>query len=215
MQFHNKNRNDATTVRAAVIIFTLALIFMSTSSPTTATMATSNTIATTTTTTSPSSGLELSPQPVWDEVVVNTDATPINETHTIVTFIGNGTMTVPNTGQTINMTNNGYGIISPIPGDPSTISAYGREAVYSEDGDSSAITFHEIVRYEPETPQGKGVIIAVFDRNATSMLAPFNGMIVTGIHEEPPNAGVAIIKLWEWKGGIPLSSGNTAASSNG
>jgi hypothetical protein len=37
----------------------------------------------------------MSPQPVWDEVVVNMGATPINETHTIVTFVGNGTMTVP------------------------------------------------------------------------------------------------------------------------
>jgi hypothetical protein len=61
-------------------------------------------------------------------------------------------------------------------------------------------------------PQGKGIVIAVFDRNATGMLAPFNGMIVTGIHDEPPNAGVAIIKLWEWRSGIPISTSNTAAS---
>ena len=149
-------------------------------------------------------------------MVVNTGATPINETHTLVTFIGNGTMTVPDTGQTINMTNNGYAIISPIAGDPTTISASGREAVFSEDGDTSTITFHEIVRYDPDTPQGKGIVIAVFDRNATGMLAPFNGMIVTGIHDEPPNAGVAIIKLWEWQSGIPIPASNTAAaSSNG
>ena len=45
------------------------------------------------------------------------------------------------------------------------------------------------------------------------MLAPFNGMIVTGIHDEPPNAGVAIIKLWEWRSGIPVSTSNTAAAS--
>ena len=119
-------------------------------------------------------------------------------------------MTVPDTGQTINMTNNGYAIISPIPGNPGTITASGREAVFSEDGDTSAITFHEIGRYDPETSQGKGIVIAVFDRNATGMLAPFNGMIVTGIHDEPPNAGVAIIKLWEWRSGVPIPIGNTA-----
>jgi hypothetical protein len=153
-------------------------------------------------TTNNTTGIELLSQPVWDEVVLNTGATPINETHTIVTFVGNGTMTVPATGHTIKMTNNGYGIISPIPGDPATISASGREAVYSEDGNSSAITFHEIVRYDPENLQGKGIIIAVFDKNASGMLAPFNGMIVVGTHDEVPNVGMAIIKLWEWKSGI-------------
>ena len=148
--------------------------------------------------------------------MVNTGATPINKTHTLVTFIGNGTIKVPDTGQTINMTNNGFAIISPIAGDPTTISASGREAVFSKDGDTSAITFHEIVRYDPEIPQGKGIVLAVFDRNATGMFAPFNGMIVTGIHDEPPNAGVAIIKLWEWQSGIPIPTSNTAAaSSNG
>jgi hypothetical protein len=182
MSFHKKEKDKKNIMMAAITIFALGIIFASTSSPVVAT--TGNT-----------TGLELSPQPVWDEVVVNTGATPINETHTIVTFIGNGTMSVPGTGQTINMTNNGYGIISPIPGNPSTISASGREAVFSEDGDASAITFHEIVRYDPETTQGKGIVIAVFDRNATGMLAPFNGMIVTGTHDELPNAGIAIIKL--------------------
>jgi hypothetical protein len=39
-------------------------------------------------------------------------------------------------------------------------------------------------------------VIAVFDRNAIGMPTPFNGMIVTGTHDELPNAGVAIIKLW-------------------
>src|SRR5215217_2724132 len=118
MHFHNKEKNkNNNRLTAAITIFTLGIIFASTSSPVIAT-------------TGNNTGLELSPQPVWDEVVVNTGAIPINETHTIVTFIGNGTMSVPGTGQTINMINNGYGIISPLSGNPSTISASGREAVY-------------------------------------------------------------------------------------
>jgi hypothetical protein len=159
MSFRSKEKDkNNIMIKAAITIFTLGIVFASTSSPVIAT-------------TGDTTGLELSPQPIWDEVVVNTGATPINQTHTIVTFIGNGTMSVPGTGQTINMTNNGYGIISPIPGNPSTISASGREAVFSEDGDASAITFHEVVRYDPETTQGKGIVIAVFDRNATGMPA--------------------------------------------
>jgi hypothetical protein len=86
--------------------------------------------------------------------------TPINQTHNIVEFVGNGTMTVPDTGQTINMTNNGTAIISPVPGAaPGTIGAYGRESVFSQDdNDTTAITFYEIVQYQSEPFQGKGTI---------------------------------------------------------
>jgi hypothetical protein len=107
-----------------------------------------------------------------------------------------GTMTVPDTGQTINMTNNGTAIVSPVSASTSTLSASGRESVFSEDGDTTAITFHEIIQYDPESLQGKGIIIAVFDRNATGTLAPFNGMMVVGTHYE--NTEEAVITLWEW-----------------
>lgn len=137
--------------------------------------------------------------PIWDEVVITTGETPINETHTIVTFIGNGTMTVPDTGKTINMANNGTAIISPVTGSPGTVNAYGRESVFSEDGDTIAITFHEIIQSDSSTPQGKGVGIAVFDRNATGLLAPFNGMIAAGTHDAPLNPEEADVTLWEWQ----------------
>lgn len=114
-------------------------------------------------------------------------------------------MTVPDTGETINMTNNGTAFISPVPGYAETVSAYGREYVFSEDdNDSTAITFYEIIRYDPATFEGKGLVIAVFDRNATGSLALFNGMMVVGTHEEDPSTQAATIKLWEWQGGIPL-----------
>jgi hypothetical protein len=63
---------------------------MATTTPAAAT--TTDTTSTSTTTTSPFSGLELSPQPVWEEVTTSTGVTPINETHIIGTFIGNGTL---------------------------------------------------------------------------------------------------------------------------
>jgi hypothetical protein len=62
--------------------------------------------------------LDYSPRPIVDEVVINTGETPINESHTIVTFVGNGTMTVPDTGKTFKQTNYGYAIISPLTGSP-------------------------------------------------------------------------------------------------
>ena len=188
--------------------FTLSIIFASTTTLVSAST-TSNT--TTTTTTNATSALELSPQPIWDEQATTTGRTPINETHSIVSFIGNGTMTVPDTGETINMTNNGTGLVSPVPGYTDTVSAYGREHVFSEDSDTSAITFYEIIRYDPTTLQGKGIVIAVFDSNATGSLAPFNGMMVVGTHKEDPNTPATII-LWEWEAGIVLPPLSTATT---
>jgi hypothetical protein len=44
----------------------------------------------------------------------------------------------------------------------------------------------------------------VFDNNATGSLAPFNGMMVVGTHEDDPTTRAATIKLWEWESGIPI-----------
>lgn len=158
---------------------------------------------------SPLSGIELSSQPIWEEEVSNIGVTPINETHTIIAFIGNGTMTVPDTGETINMINNGTAFVSPVTGSAYTVSAYGRENISEDDDDTTAITFYEIVQGDPATLQTKGVIIAVFDTNATGTLAPFNGMITVGIHDEQPNAEAATITLWEWESGIGNNAGVT------
>jgi propanediol dehydratase large subunit len=143
---NNKNNNNDNNSRKTLLlhnihlmiaatIFTLAIIFVATSMTTTPVSASTTGDTTTTTTTTSSSGLELSPQPIWDEQATTTGVTQINETHSVVTFIGNGTMTVPDTGETINMTNNGTGFISPVPGYTDTVSAYGREHVFSEDDD--------------------------------------------------------------------------------
>lgn len=61
-------------------------------------------------------------------------------------------MIVPGTGQTVKMTNNGTGLVSPIPGHAETVSAVGREYMpfSTEDGDKTATTFHEIIRYDPQ-----------------------------------------------------------------
>ena len=165
---------------------------------------------TTTTTSSSSLGLEFPRQPVWDEVIRLTGLTSINETHSILTFVGNGTMTVPDTEETINMTNNGYAILSPLPGDPASLSGSGREAVYSEDGDTLVMTFHQFILRDPAIPEPRGIIIAVFDRNATGVLTPFNGMPMVGTLEQPPNDENSIVRLWEWQSGTPLPTLNTS-----
>jgi hypothetical protein len=107
----------------AATIFALAVVFASTT--TTISPVSASTTGNTTAAAS-SSALELSSQPIWDEQATSTSVTPINETHRVATFIGNGTMTVPDTGETINMTNNGTAFISFVPGYNETVSAYGR-----------------------------------------------------------------------------------------
>ena len=163
--------------------------------------ATTNTTATTTRPSSPV--IHLSAQPIWQESTGNTGVTPFDQTHSIVTFFGNGTFTVPDTGETINATNNGTAFMSSVTG-----SGYGRESFFSEeDSDSTAITFYEIMKSDPGTSQTKGITIAVFDNNATGSLRPFNGMIVVGLHDEQPNAGVGTRTLWMWESEIGNSTG--------
>lgn len=141
-----------------------------------------------------SSEIHLSPQPIWEERVRNTGETPFNQTHSIISFFGNGTLTVPDTGETIDVTNNGTAILSSVTG-----TSYGRESFFAEDGDSTAITFYEIVKEDPAALQTRGITIAVFDSNGTGSLAPFNGMIVVGLHDEQPNEEGVTMTLWKWE----------------
>jgi hypothetical protein len=165
-----------------------------TTEPTTATTdGDTNTTAISTTPLS-SSEIHLSPQPIWEERVRNTGETPFNQTHSIISFFGNGTLTVPDTGETIDVTNNGTAIFSSVTG-----TSFGRESFLSEDGDSTAITFYEIEKDDPATLQTRGITTAVFDSNATGSLAPFNGMIVVGLHDEQPNEEGVTMTLWKWE----------------
>src|SRR5918911_1419132 len=78
---------------------------------TTPSAATTTTEAETTTPAS-SSGVELSPQPIYQERSPPGNITRINQTYAISTFSGNGTLTLPNTTQTINTAHNGTALIS-------------------------------------------------------------------------------------------------------
>jgi hypothetical protein len=141
-----------------------------------------------------SSGIHLSPQPIWKGQRMNTGVAPLNQTHSLILFFGNATLFVPDTGETINVTNNGTALSSSVTG-----TTYGRESVFSENGDSTAITFYEIMKSDPATQQSRGIITAVFDRNATGSLTPFNGMIVVGLHDEQPNEEGVTMTLWKWE----------------
>jgi hypothetical protein len=177
-----------------------------TAGATTTTM-TNDTATATTTTSIPSSGIKLSPQPIYQESVPPGSVTPINQTHIAATHTGNGTLTLPNSNQTINVISNGTAIFSL-----ATPSAIAKETIRAPNGETATITIYEIVQFSnpSEAPLGggKGFKIFIFHTNSTGMLAPLNGVIAAGINNIQPN-GESELTAWRWESGIPLSTGTT------
>ena len=194
---NKKNNRYVITTASATIIFTLAL-----TTATASIMAATPTAATTTTatTTSSEAGIELSPEPVYQERQIRESRTAINETHFQVAISGNGTLTLPNTTETISTTSTGS-VLSSLDG-----TATGKEVITTEDGsESGTATTYGIARLE----ERRGIMIALFDTNSTGRLAPLDGMILAGQIEYPPEETESLITLWEWQSGIPLPTTTT------
>jgi hypothetical protein len=142
--------------------------------------------------TSPSSGIELSPQPIYQRQPSTSGVTPINQTHIGSTFSANGTLTLPNTTETINTTSSGSSITSL-----TTQSAIGTETIMTEDGETVIATFYEILEFPPGSGGANGITIAVLHTNSTDRLAPLNGTIVVGTdYLYPISEGFGT--FWEW-----------------
>jgi len=162
---------------------------------------------TATTTTNTSSGIQLSPQPVMQEQTTTTSTVPINQTHMSATFIGNGTVTLPDTTETINFTTNGTAVIAL-----ETHSVQAEETLMTEQGETATATFYEIAKFDPATAgEGKGLTMALIETDSTGTLAPLNGTIVAGISDMQPN-GETSVTLWEWESGIGNNAGTAATA---
>jgi predicted PurR-regulated permease PerM len=145
--FNNNNKKKKKNViAAAATLLTFAAILVILSSMATTPVAattTGNTTTTTTTTTSSSLGIELSPQPVYQEQEKLESLISINQTHSQITVSGNGTLTLPNATETIRITSTRSGIASIIDSD-----FVGKAIWTTEDGSESAIaTIYELVRF--------------------------------------------------------------------
>ena len=210
----NNDRHHLTAVAAGIFILVIIIVASSLgTTPIAATATTPTTTSNTTASTTPSSlsGIELSPRPIFEERSPAGTITPINETHGILAFSANGTLTLPNATQTINTTSNGTAIVSF-----ATSSGYGKETIRAANGESATAILYEIVQFNnPATaPEGggKGIITAVFQTNSTSgTLAPLNGMIAAGI-DDLTSSGESHITFWRWESGIPLSTNMTTTS---
>ena len=149
------------------------------------------------TTDTASSGIELSQQPVLQERTTTVSQTPINYAHMSIIFTGNGTLTLPNNIDTIvNFTSNGSALISFV-----AQSVQGTETIRTANGETATITFHEIVKFNPATSEGKGIITAEVNTNPTGTLASLNGMILAGIDDIQSNSE-SNVTLWEWESRI-------------
>jgi hypothetical protein len=180
----------------AIIVVAVTSIFPSTPVTATTTAATAAG-GNTTTSSGPSSGIKLSPQPIYQESSPPGNITPINQTHGIFTFNGTGMLTLPNSTQTINTTHNGTAFISF-----TTSSGYGKETIRTQDGETANATVYEIVQSNPATPEvGKGIVTAVFQTNSSGVLAPLNGIIAAGI-DDMSAGGASHVTLWKWESGI-------------
>jgi hypothetical protein len=179
---------------AFIVTFTLLAGGFSPISPATVTATPSNT---TSTTTLSSPGIELSSQPIYQEHVRDVSETLINQTHAQLIVEGNGTLTLPNSTESIRTTSTGNAIVSII----STF--VGKEILTTEDGSENATaTSYEIARSNKEEGIGKGIAIAIIHTNSTGRLAPLDGMILVGQEELQPD-GRPLITFWEWQSGIP------------
>jgi hypothetical protein len=202
---NKKNNGYIMSASALATLFTLAIIAASSMIAPTGAATTTTTGGNTTTTANTSSGVELSPQPVYERRPSTTGVTPINQTYIRSTFSSNGTLTLPNTTETINTTSNGTAITSL-----TTQSAIAKETIMTEDGETVSATFYEIVGLT--TGGGNGIAIAVLHTNSTGRLAPLNGMIVAGTDYMKP-IGNGLTTYWEWIPTPPPSLSPTTTSS--
>jgi hypothetical protein len=210
MHYINKKNNSyAITASLVATLLTFTIMAAVSNITTTATPAVATTSTTTSngnTTTISSSEIELSPEPVFQEQQITIGQTPINQTHIQLTESGKGTLTLPNTTETINFTSTGSLLVSM---DGTTA---GKEVISTEDGSESATaTFFGITRFNMEEGIGKGIVIALIHTNSTGRLAPLDGMILAGQVEFPPDQG-SLLTLWEWQSGIPLPTTDTTSS---
>src|SRR5215210_4571870 len=106
MHLINKKNNSYLIAASLASLFTLSIISAASSMAAAPAAATTTTMTTNTTTPS-SSAIELSSQPVYQDEVRQLSETPINQTHTLSTVAGNGTLTLPNTTEPIRTTSSG------------------------------------------------------------------------------------------------------------
>ena len=119
-------------------------------------------------------------------------AIPINQTHIQISLAGNGTITLPNSIETITTKDTGNAIARLTP---TGNIVNGQIHLSTEDRSENATAFFtEIGQNE------RGIGVAYFTTDSTGKLAFLNNMVAVIEDELQPN-GDTLITAWEWRGG--------------
>ena len=118
-------------------------------------------------------------------------ANPINQTHLQISLAGNGTITLPNSTETVKTKDIGSAIARLTP---TGNIAQGQIHITTDDGSENAtVFFTEIGQNE------KGIGVAYFTTESTGRLAFLDNMVGVIQDEVQPN-GDTFITPWEWIG---------------
>jgi hypothetical protein len=118
-------------------------------------------------------------------------ANPINQTHIQISLVGNGTIMLPNSTETVKTKDTGNAVARLTP---TGNIAQGEIHISTEDGsENGTVFFTEIGQNE------KGIGVAYFSTNSTDKLA-FLDNIVAVIQDEIQPNGDTMITAWEWRG---------------
>ncbi len=117
-------------------------------------------------------------------------ANPINQTHMQISLVGNGTITLPNSTETVTTKDTGNAIARLTP---TGNIVNGQIDIGTEDGSETATVFFTEIGQG-----GKGVGVAYFTTNSTEKLAFLNNMVAVIEDEIQPN-GDTVITAWEWR----------------
>jgi|SRR5215213_6505176 hypothetical protein len=233
---NNRNRKMPllSSIHLVATIFTLTIIFAST----TTLVSASITGNTTTTTTTPSVGGEeqeavssstttttsnISNAVLGDVFMIvefeTASVNPINETYIEISTVHNVTLMPPNatTGMTINATETANTTVNILPNGlaldkgQSLIVAEGDDDGTAEQ-ENATTTFVDLSRMNPDgTGSGTGVVF--FSTNSTGQLAFLDNRV--GINDSEFSQGGGTIRVWEWKGGtLPLETDSPPTTGN-
>jgi hypothetical protein len=225
---NNRNRKMPLlrSIHLVATIFTLTIIFAST----TTLVSASITGNTTTTTTSVGgeeqeaiSSTNTATNNVSNAVLgslfltgenIEANVNPINETHMIISYLGSRIIVPPNaidvvinateTGNvTVNIQPNGLSIEQ---GQGFLVTEDGAEEEEEEEEEKNAtFTYVMLSRTNPDST-GSGTGVVFYSTNSTGQLAFLDNMLAIAHVEFSPEGST--LKIWEWKGGtLPLESG--------
>ena len=117
-------------------------------------------------------------------------ATPINQTHIQISLAGNGTITLPNSTETVMTKDTGNAIARLTP---TGNIVNGQIHLSTEDRSENATVFFTEIGQKQ-----KGIGVAYFITNSTGKLAFLNNLVAVIQDEIQPN-GDTMITAWEWR----------------